>query len=133
MADSTNADLTLRTAGEGSASAADLCLEAARTIHAHLIPFAALAAAPWPPKRAGALALPTHAFLSLCAAVEAFATVTLAGLQVDAPVIAAGPAFGAGAHLVVPPPYAVPRAALGVPATFPAQSPAIVGPGHPWY
>ena len=73
-----------------------------------------------------------HALLSLCAAVEAAAAVILVCLPIDAPISAAGPAFGAGANLVVPPPYAVPRTALGVPAAFPPQTPAIVvGPGHP--
>ena len=80
-----------------------------------------------------ASAAPTlHALLPLLTAVEALATVILVSLEVYAPVLAAGLAFRAAANLVVPPPYAVPRAALGIPPTSPSQSPAIVGPGHPW-
>jgi hypothetical protein len=81
---------------------------------------------------AAALAHPTHALLPLRALVEAFATVILVSIKVYAPVVAATLAFRAAANLVVSSPDAVPRAALGVPPTFPAQTPAIVGPGNPW-
>jgi hypothetical protein len=77
-------------------------------------------------------ALPAYALLSLIAAVSAATAVALVCLQVYAPVFAAGLALRAAANLVVSPPNAVLRAALGVPPTFPAQTPAIVGPSHPW-
>ena len=77
-------------------------------------------------------ALPAYALLSLIAAVSAAAAVALVCLQVYAPVFAAGLALRAAANLVVSPPNAVLRAALEVPPTFPPQTPAIVGPGHPW-
>jgi hypothetical protein len=77
-------------------------------------------------------ALPPYALLSLIAAVSAAAAVALVCLQVYAPVFAAGLALRAAANLIISPPNAVPRAALGVPTTFPAQTPAIVGPSHPW-
>jgi hypothetical protein len=79
-----------------------------------------------------ALALSTHALLPLIAAVEALATVILVSVKVYAPVVAATLAFRAAANLVISPPDAVLRAALGVPPTFPPQTPAIVGPGYPW-
>jgi hypothetical protein len=75
---------------------------------------------------------PVHALLPLLTAVEALATVILVSIKVYAPVVATGLAFRAATNLVVSTPYAVPRAALGVPPTFPSQTPAIVGPGHPW-
>jgi hypothetical protein len=76
-------------------------------------------------------ARPAYALLSICTAVEAAATVALVCLEVYAPVVAAPLAFRAATNLVVSAPYAVPGAALGVPATFPPQTPAVVGPGHP--
>ena len=79
-----------------------------------------------------ALALPTHALLPRGAAVEALATVALVSLPVDAPIAAAGLAGRAAANLVISTPDAVPGAALGVPPTFPSQTPAVVGPGYPW-
>jgi hypothetical protein len=79
-----------------------------------------------------ALALSTHALLPLIAAVEALAAVILVSIKVYAPVVAAVLAFRAATNLIVSPPNAVPRAALGVPPTFPAQTPAIVGPSNPW-
>ena len=79
-----------------------------------------------------AAALPIHALHPIIAAVEAFATVILVSIKVYAPVVAAVLAFRAGANLLVSPPNAVLRAALGVPPTFPSQTPAIVGPGYPW-
>ena len=83
-------------------------------------------------------ARPAYALLSLCTAVEALATVILVFLQVYAPalstgLLAEGLAFRAGANLVVSTPNAVPRAALGVPPTFPSQTPAIIRQGNPWY
>jgi hypothetical protein len=130
LADSTlNAVLTLRTAGEGSERAADLCVGAARTMHALLSLWAGRITY-W----FAALALPLHALLLLLTAVEAFATVILVSVKVYAPVVAAPLAFGAAANLVVSPPDAVPRAALRVPTTLPSQAPAIViGQGNPWY
>lgn len=50
----------------------------------------------------------------------AAATVALVGLEVHAPISAATLAFRAAANLVISTPNAVPRAALGVPTTFPA-------------
>ena len=76
-------------------------------------------------------ARPAHALLSLIAAVSAAAAVALVRLQVYAPDVAAGLALRAAANLVVSAPYAVLRAALEVPTTFPSQTPAIVGPGYP--
>jgi hypothetical protein len=72
-----------------------------------------------------------HTLLPLLTAVEAFATVILVSIKVYAPNSAAGLAFRAATNLVVPAPYAVLRAALGVPPAFPSQTPAIVGPGYP--
>jgi hypothetical protein len=77
------------------------------------------------------LALPPHALLSLCTAVEAFAIVALICLEVYAPVLAATLAFRAGASLIISPPNAVLRAALGVPPTCPSQAPAIVAQATP--
>jgi hypothetical protein len=78
-------------------------------------------------------ARPAYALLSICTAVEAAATVALVCLEVYAPVVAAPLAFRAATNLVVSAPDAVPRAALGVPATFPPQTPAIViCQGYPW-
>ena len=83
-------------------------------------------------RAAATLAHPAHALLPLRAAVGAAAAVPLVGLQVHAPVVAAGLAFRAAANLVVPPPYAVLRAALGVPTASATETPAIVvGQGHP--
>jgi hypothetical protein len=79
-------------------------------------------------------ARPAYALLSLCTAVEAAATVILVSIKVYAPVVAASLAFRAATNLVVSPPDAVLRAALGVPTTFPPQTPAIIiGQGHRWY
>ena len=74
-----------------------------------------------------------HALLPLRAAVGAAPAVPLVGLKVYAPHSAASLAFRAAANLVISAPDAVLRAALGVPTTFPAQTPATVRPGHPWY
>src|SRR5215213_3049963 len=85
-----------------------------------------------PTRTAAALALPTHALLSRCTAVEAFATVILVSLEVYAPEATATLAFRAAANLIISPPNAVLRAALGVPPAFPSQTPAIIRPGYPW-
>jgi hypothetical protein len=77
-------------------------------------------------------ALPAHAFAALGAAVGAATTVALVFLKVYAPVVAASLAFRAATNFVVSTPDAVPRAALGVPPTFPAkrlQSLAQANPG----
>ena len=105
----------------------------AHPAHALPPPFAAPVAAHRLPWWTAALAHPAHALGLLGAAVRAAAAVALVRLEVHAPVVAASLSLEAGAHLVVSAPYAVPRTALGVPAAFPSQSPAIVGPGHPWY
>jgi hypothetical protein len=98
------------------------------TLHAHLSLWAARSTY-W----FASAAHPVHAILSLIAAVEAFATVILVSLKVYAPVVAATLAFRAGANLIISPPNAVPRATLGVPPTFPSQTPAIIiGSGNPW-
>jgi len=83
--------LTLCAAGEASASAAELRVGAARTIHAGLSCLTALSAAWRGATRAtAALAHPAHAFLSLFAAIEAATAVPLVPLQVYAPAFAAG-------------------------------------------
>jgi hypothetical protein len=79
-----------------------------------------------------AAALPIHALHPIIAAVEAAATVILVSIKVYTPVVAATLALGAGTNLLVFPPDAVLRAALGVPPTCPSQAPAIVGPGCTW-
>ena len=82
---------------------------------------------------AAPLAHPLHALLPFIAAVGAAATVILVSLKVYAPVVAASLAFRAAADLLVSPPYAVVRAALGVPTAPATETPAIVvvGQGHP--
>jgi hypothetical protein len=105
----------------------------AHPAHALLPHFAAPDAAWRFATRAAALAHTLHALLSLCTLVEAAATVTLVGLEVYAPVVAAGLARRAGANLVTSTPDAILRAALRVPTTFASKTPAIIGPGHPWH
>jgi hypothetical protein len=86
----------------------------------------AVAAAERGTTRAAALAHPAHTLLSRCATVGAASAVALVGLQVYAPAAAAALAFRAAADLLVPPPYAVLGAALGVPTAPATETPAIV-------
>ncbi len=97
----------------------------ALTVHAGLSCLADQGAALLGPTLAtAALALTLHALLPLRTAVEALATVALVCLKVYAPVVlAAGPARGAAANLVVSPSDAVPRAALGVGCTHSTGQP----------